>query len=154
MQTVPISIFRIQSVYEIDRCFRRGAVFVDIGESLFRAGAVFGDVGVYITLVAGALLLNCPIFNFDWRTTVNQHGNTQNRDMATLSSYNTMVSLCTFYGESLSFDLKAPPLWNIRLQLAPVLLAFISACILCSFFLHTRIKKVCKHQKRSAALIW
>ena len=28
-------------------------------------GAVFGDVGVYITLMAGALLLNCPIFNFD-----------------------------------------------------------------------------------------
>lgn len=41
-------IFRIQSVYEIDRRFRRGAVFVDIGESLFRAGAVFGDNGVYI----------------------------------------------------------------------------------------------------------
>ncbi len=26
---------------------------------------VFGDVGVYIALVAGALLLNCPIFIFE-----------------------------------------------------------------------------------------
>ena len=65
MQSVPISIFRIQSVYEIDTRFATGAVFVDIGESLFGAGAVFGDVGVYIALVAGALLLNCPIFIFE-----------------------------------------------------------------------------------------